>query len=216
MAKQRTVTRNRAPKWNNTVDRQGRRHSTGKGGKRRRSVPVIEGIVAVIELPQGFTPRNTRGQLNHPDGINYEEYQLLITDHHNPAKDSFVKINSFLGPDAAGKKVKAKIKVGTEEHSVPGKDGTFIVYYLKIEPVDEDELVTHHIEIFRNRLAIDDAISMYGAVTHELGMDPEISREKVLMCDAAHLNPNMDGAIMIVSEEALSRLEADLAESEDD
>jgi len=205
--KQRTVTRNRKPKWDGKTDHQGRRHSTGKGGKRRRSVPVLEGIVAMIELPQGFTSRNTRGQIDHSEGVNYEEYQLRITDHHNPTKNSFIKMNSFLGPDAAGKKVKAKIKVGTEEHSVPGSDVKFTVYYLKLEPVAENELVTHVVEVRGNRLAIDDAIAELGAVTHELGMDPSISRERVLICDAAHLNPDMDGGILIASAEAIAHLE---------
>lgn len=194
--------RKRSPqKWNQTLDKKGvRRSEVGK--KRRTSVPLIADMIITLELPKEFEARNTKGPKG--GGIDYQEFKLSITDHHDPARASYIKINSFLGEAAAGQKVLCRAKLGTETHRVKGEEGEFTVFYLKLESVQEGAEETHAVQVLRNRLAIDDAVEQLDAVVYKPEMDLGEHNDQVMVFDASVLNLNMDGAILVASAAALA------------
>ena len=195
----RTVTR--SARFDGTVGTDGKRR-TQVGDKKKVHGVVVEGMIAKIVLPKGYTDREVparKGQAALP----YQEFQFELTDHRQSGRRSYLLINSFLGQEAAGTQVTAKMKVGLKSIFEKGRE--FHVYYLKLDPTNESP--THEVQVAQNDLVNQNGLDA-GAVRHELGMDPEVAKRKFLFCDASMLNPNMEGGIFLVPIGKLNELAA--------
>jgi hypothetical protein len=169
----RTVTRQARDGFNE--DTGVRRTTVQKGGRtdKKTHLPQIIDIIVEIELPAEFEARDTKG---NGTGIPYQEYQIPCSGTNG---NEFIKVNSFVGPEAAGMTFIAKVKIGLQKINRGGK--MIENYYLKVEKTNE--AVTHTLQIDRNGLATADAI--------------EADENDVRVINLTDANPNVSGGFIV-------------------
>ena len=152
-----------------------RRTTVVKGDRTDKKVhlPQITDLIVEITLPAKFAKRDTKG--GRGGGIPYEEYQQPCS---GTTGKEFIKMNSFVGPEAAGTTIVAKVKIGLQNVN---QDGTAISnYYIKVEDAN-GAAPTHTLQIDLNGLAVED--------TQEA--------EGIKVIDLSDANPNVYGGFIV-------------------
>lgn len=172
MTHTRKVTRNKF-RPTNGVDEKGERRTKVGDDKQVTNTPELEGLIVEITLPTTFHKRTVPGKGDRA-AIDYQEY-------HIPVTDGYVKVNSFVGEEAAGTTLIAKVKVGEALVKKRGKE-SIRNYYLKVESTDE-MTPTHKLEVDGN-----------GLKTIEVRSSNDGRAHTFLLSD---VNPTLAGGIIV-------------------